>query len=981
MTNYVAPVSGTWAAKGSSPFKAARSGGHRYHAGNDLQARNGTPAVAAVGGTVVYAGHNQGYQWNAVVIGDDGNAFRYATHGPLSVKVGQRVEQGDKIGEIARGHLHFEVIPGGTPTFNAMVANPGQFVSTKYMPGHSAVTTDPAQLFGAKAGQRIAAGQALGGGALSAPQTAQSAIASLVAPSGGTQVPEMPSPLMSFNPSSVEAASLNGPPSLPPAFDMADPALALPPQFARAAAFPIDDELIGASAQDVLDAGPRPNPRSTFPVSAPVGPTTRTGVLEVGPRPRPDDVFFINPVSGAPDAGSVRLPTLNPRNMIASAPVGPTTAQGVLDMGPPMRPGGAPTASRVPAPPSNPRRDPFGFPIDVSRPRLSNPDGSFSTEQTITFNASEVGLPDEIVTVPTIINGQKVSDQTAMFAFARGLNPAVQRGFDTYDEADRAAIARTESIARARATNGERQFPAVWGQQPDAIASTFPARPEVIGSLPAAAAPSRSAAIQGIIDQGISDPNEIWGYLNLDRDGNLVGDITTNEIHAVLDRGGYRAPDATAAIADEFGPGLPTFGGPQSVSTAPNFEVRPASFQTPFAGRPEVSGSLPAAPFRPTNMEPASAPIMADPLFGIDRELADSMDRMRSERESLNLANDIGFTRRLMEPSTPAFRPPPDATMGERFDAANAFPNAGQMFSLPSLNGASFPAPPPRIGTVEAGSTGGEFFSPPPSIMPPSPDLMAGRFDDAFAPAVPGMIADLPGAYAARQGAQDGINSVFGAPPVPAAPSNLAIPFAEVPGFGAQAAEASPITRPLPPPSITPADFDARFGGGSVIKTPQPGQPGVVSGTMPEPMDIRSPAQMGTAPMPAPAMTPPPAPARDPQATQAEQKKNTPSLFRGPVGGLLHAVAPSLFPNAGQGIGGGLAGPAGGLLGFIASKNPPSFTPGGASGTAPNSSGGTVNWQHGTVGNNPGMQYVTSSGRTITTTVDPFTGQTITGYS
>ncbi len=103
-------------------------------------------------------------------------------------------------------------------------------------------------------------------------------------------------------------------------------------------------------------------------------------------------------------------------------------------------------------------------------------------------------------------------------------------------------------------------------------------------------------------------------------------------------------------------------------------------------------------------------------------------------------------------------------------------------------------------------------------------------------------------------------------------------------------------------------------------------------------------------------------------------------MVQGPVGGLLHAVAPKLFPNAGQGIGGGLAGPAGGLLGFLASKNPPSFTAGGASGISPSSSGGTANWQHGSVGNNPGMRYTTSNGVTVTTMTDPFTGATYTGY-
>lgn len=158
---FVSPVTGTWAAKSSSPFGAFRSP-TRSHAGNDLQARNGSPAVAAVGGRVVYAGHNQGYQYNAVVIDADGNAYRYATHGPLAVKVGDVVEAGQKIGTIARGHLHFEVIPAGSPVAKKMAASPGQFVSTRYGKGAKPVTVDPAQFFGVKKGSVLAAGLPVG---------------------------------------------------------------------------------------------------------------------------------------------------------------------------------------------------------------------------------------------------------------------------------------------------------------------------------------------------------------------------------------------------------------------------------------------------------------------------------------------------------------------------------------------------------------------------------------------------------------------------------------------------------------------------------------------------------------------------------------------------------------------------------------------------------------------------------------------------
>lgn len=107
---------------------------------------------------------------------------------------------------------------------------------------------------------------------------------------------------------------------------------------------------------------------------------------------------------------------------------------------------------KPPTPPYNPRRDPAGFPIDVYRPEIANSDGSISTERTTTFDAAEVGLPPEIVTVSTIVDGKPVSEAEARRLFAEGKNEPVQRGFKTFEEADAAAEARSRSIPAARAT-------------------------------------------------------------------------------------------------------------------------------------------------------------------------------------------------------------------------------------------------------------------------------------------------------------------------------------------------------------------------------------------------------------------------------------------------------------------------------------------------------------------------------------------------
>lgn len=730
------------------------------------------------------------------------------------------------------------------------------------------------------------------------PQDAQSAIASLIAPSGAPAIPDAPTAAMGFAPT-IPDAGFSAPPTNPP--PMPQP----PPQWAQAGGFPIDEMLSGASAQDVLAGGPRLDPRRASPASLPMP-------LDMGAMRSPADVLAAGP-------------NLNPRNAIGSAPVGPTTAQGVLDMGPNLRPpgpqvdmptppsrpdnfvwngGGAPDAP--PTPPTNPRRDPFGFPIDVSRPALANGDGSISTEETTTFDAAEVGLPPEIVTVPTIVNGRRLSDDEAKAAFAAGQNPPVQRGFANYADAEAAAQARTDAIPDARAAS------------PGPFVSSFPARPEG----PAAGMPAASR---------------------------------TGDLSAAM--GGPPAPPAPALRTD----GGQTLYGPGNAASHSRFDTHQAM-----------------------------------------QDMAAREAQMASDQESRFLASDLGFQRKQMERYVPDYRAPTPQTMGERFDTAAPMPNAEQMFGLPPMNGASFPAPPPVIGTAEAGSTTGEWFTPAPPMPTQPPDPMAARFNDAFSPGGPGMIADLQGAYNAQQGrpqpgmtAQDGINQVFGAPPAPAAVPNLAIPFSEVPGAPQASAPSSlpTISRqqfdgrfgapPAPPPSISQQQFDERFAGGTVVPSPpKPGQPGVVSGEMPTPegaMDIRSTAQGGPGLPPAPVGLPAPSPAQPPRQPNPGAERQRNGIIGRVLGGLLGGPIGAL--------GGGLLGGGfGGAQTFTPYGNPIMNTGMGSfrtSGTAPYGTNGSTNWKSGqsnALGGSNALQWTGSKGQTITAVTDPWTGQTYTSY-
>lgn len=412
----------------------------------------------------------------------------------------------------------------------------------------------------------------------------------------------------------------------------------------------IDDMLTGRSAEQVLAGGPRSNPRRDAPATGPVPASmgamvSADDVLAAGPRLRP---------GGAPDAASVPDPTISPMRPAVGGP----NDRRPQPPTPPMRPegrwvegaGGAPTSP--PSPPSNPRRDPFGFPIDVSRPRLDNRDGTFSTEETTTFDASEVGLPSEIVTIPTIVNGRRVSEDEAKAAFAAGLNPAVQRGFASFDEANQAAMARTDSIRAARATTGERDFPQFYGEQP--------------------------APFMDGMSTGMGGPP---APMTDERRQRILADLLEIEQRDPPSPG--LAGDMSAAI-----------GGPP-----------------PRSG--DLSAAMGDAP-APTNLTPASQPISIDPSFGVGYRVQRDADRMAAEQDArmaqfdrdmqadrVIAAADYYQPQNIMQP--PIQQPTPRALQEARTkDDAYSLP--------PDFSVASEPAPiitagPPPSPTGPIGNT------------------------------------------------------------------------------------------------------------------------------------------------------------------------------------------------------------------------------------------------------------------------------------
>lgn len=91
-----------------------------FHAGIDLAAPRGTTIMASDGGSVVQAGWNSGYGYCVTIQHSNGMKTLYGHMSKVSVSVGQRVAQGEKIGEVGStgystgNHCHFEIYINGT---------------------------------------------------------------------------------------------------------------------------------------------------------------------------------------------------------------------------------------------------------------------------------------------------------------------------------------------------------------------------------------------------------------------------------------------------------------------------------------------------------------------------------------------------------------------------------------------------------------------------------------------------------------------------------------------------------------------------------------------------------------------------------------------------------------------------------------------------------------------------------------------------
>ncbi|MFG3281677.1 transglycosylase family protein [Streptomyces sp. NPDC048111] len=112
---FTAPVD----ADPSTPYhKAGASWASGYHTGVDFPVSTGTAVKAVTSGTVVAAGWGGSYGYQVVIHHPDGRYSQYAHLSAVSVKTGQKVNTGQRIGRSgstgnATGpHLHFEIRTG-----------------------------------------------------------------------------------------------------------------------------------------------------------------------------------------------------------------------------------------------------------------------------------------------------------------------------------------------------------------------------------------------------------------------------------------------------------------------------------------------------------------------------------------------------------------------------------------------------------------------------------------------------------------------------------------------------------------------------------------------------------------------------------------------------------------------------------------------------------------------------------------------------
>ena len=103
-------------------MEPAYGGYLHFHSGVDVLAEYGTPIVAAAGGKVTATGYADYFGLRVAITDSYGLVEIYAHMSDVAVKVGDSIQQGQKIGLVGStglsvgSHLHLQLEVGGMPT-------------------------------------------------------------------------------------------------------------------------------------------------------------------------------------------------------------------------------------------------------------------------------------------------------------------------------------------------------------------------------------------------------------------------------------------------------------------------------------------------------------------------------------------------------------------------------------------------------------------------------------------------------------------------------------------------------------------------------------------------------------------------------------------------------------------------------------------------------------------------------------------------
>jgi len=293
-----------------------------------------------------------------------------------------------------------------------------------------------------------------------------------------------------------------------------------------------------------------------------------------GPVPSPVAAAEVDPLSGQPDGPvAVVAGVFDPTQfgaVLIQEPAADTPAAVVGDGIASTVPTPAPETALVPpapVPAAETTATPVaaaGTPIDLSRPRIDNADGSFSTERTITID-EQTSEGQRFFNIPTIVNGQELSEEDAVALFRAGRNPAVGT-FGTLNEALQAAQARSNRIGELRGAPADVFDPTQFGAVP--IDEPLPAPVE--GSAVSTAAPASAATVSedpGFFDR-IGERLSVRGK-QFEQIGRRIGGQTTEEtllqsagttVGGAFDVLGEAIATAGSGVADVFNSLAPETG-------------------------------------------------------------------------------------------------------------------------------------------------------------------------------------------------------------------------------------------------------------------------------------------------------------------------------------------------------------------------------------------------------------------------------------